>query len=72
MPISKISFIRSTVLALLVGLAALMLIVGVSLWLVGQTRMYSDIVTSSRLQRSTAADLRALLADAEPDSAATS
>ena len=65
MPISKISFIRSTVLALLVGLAALLLIVGVSLWLVGQTRIYSDIVTSARLQRSTSADLRNLLADAE-------
>jgi len=65
MPISKISFIRSTVLALLVGLAALLLIVGVSLWLVDQTRIYSDTITSSRLQRSAIADLRNMLADAE-------
>jgi CHASE3 domain sensor protein/two-component sensor histidine kinase len=65
MPISKISFIRSTVLALFVGLAALLLIVGVSLWLVGQTRMYSDTVTNARFQRTSIVDLRTMLADAE-------
>jgi signal transduction histidine kinase len=65
MPISKFSFVWSTVIALLVGLAALLAIVAVSLWLVGQTRIYSDIVSSSRLQRSSIVDLRNLLDDAE-------
>ena len=48
MPISKLAFIRSTVLAILIGLVALLLIVGVNLWLVGRARVYSDIVTLAR------------------------
>ena len=63
--ISKISFVRATVLALLVGLGALIAIVGVNLWLVGQTRVYTDIVTAARLERSAISDLRSILNDAE-------
>jgi signal transduction histidine kinase len=65
MPISKLAFIRSTVLAILVGLAALLGIVAVNLWLVGQARIYSETVSTARLERSTIADLRNLLNGAE-------
>ena len=65
MPISKISFVRATVLALLVGFGALLVIVAVNVWLVGQTRGYSDLVTGARLERSAIADLRNMLNDAE-------
>jgi signal transduction histidine kinase len=65
MPISKLSFIRTTVLALLVGAAALVAIVAVNIWLVGQARVYSDVVISARLERSAIADLRSLLYDME-------
>jgi signal transduction histidine kinase len=65
MPISKLAFVRSTVLAILVGLAALLLIVGFNLWLVSQARVYSDIVTLARQERSAIVDLRNTLDDAE-------
>lgn len=65
MPISKISFVRATVLAILIGLVALMVIVGVNLWLVGQARVYSETVISARLERSSIVDLRSLLFDLE-------
>ncbi len=65
MPLSSITFVRATVIAILVGLAALVAIVGTTLWLVGETRDYFDTVTSARLQRSALVDLRGLLQDAE-------
>lgn len=65
MPISQLSFIRTTVTALLVGLAALLAIVAVNLWLVRQARVYSNTVTAARLQRSAVVDLRNMLDDAE-------
>ena len=65
MPISKLAFIRSTVLAILIGLGALLLIVGFNLWLVGQARVYSDIVSAARQERSAIVDLRNMLDDAE-------
>jgi len=64
-PITKLSFIRSTVLAILVGLGALLVIVSVNLWLVGQSRRFADAVTTARLERSAIADLRSLVYDAE-------
>ncbi len=65
MPISQISFVRRTLIAIFVGLAALLVIVGVNLWLAGQTRVYADSVTLARQQRSAVVDLRGLLDDAE-------
>jgi signal transduction histidine kinase len=65
MPISKLAFVRSTVLAILVGLGALLLIVGFNLWLVSQARVYSDIVSLSRQERSAIVDLSNMMDDAE-------
>jgi CHASE3 domain sensor protein/two-component sensor histidine kinase len=65
MPISQISFVRRTLIAIFVGLAALLVIVAVNLWLAGQTRIYADSVTAARHQRSALVDLRSLLDDAE-------
>ena len=65
MPISQISFVRRTLIAIFVGLAALLVIVAVNLWLAGQTRIYANSVTAARQQRSALVDLRGLLDDAE-------
>jgi signal transduction histidine kinase len=65
MPLSKIAFIRSAVIALLLGMAALLGIVGATLWLVGQARTYTESVTEARQQRTALVDLRGLLQDAE-------
>ncbi len=65
MPISKLAFVRSTVLAILVGLGALLLIVGFNLWLASQARVYSDIVSAARQERSAIVDLRNMLDDTE-------
>lgn len=65
MPLSKFSFVRLTVLAILVGSAALFAIVGFNLWLVRQARLYSDTVTAVRAQRAAIVDLRNSLDDAE-------
>jgi signal transduction histidine kinase len=65
MPVSRIAFVRSTVLFLLLGLAALLAIVGAMFWLVGQTQTYSDTVTNARQQRAAIIDLRGLAQDAE-------
>ena len=65
MPITKIAFIRATLLAILVGLGALLIIVGVNLWLVHRTSMYSDRLTVARAERFAIVDLRNMLDDAE-------
>ncbi|MFL9824574.1 sensor histidine kinase [Rhodoplanes sp. SY1] len=65
MPISKLALIRSTVAALLVGLAALLAIVVTTLWLVADTRVYSDLSVAVRQQRAALVDLRSLLQDTE-------
>lgn len=65
MPISSISFVRATVLSILVGLGALLAIVAVNLWLVHQANVYSDLVDAGRAQRSALADLSNALEDAE-------
>ncbi|MDC7786160.1 CHASE3 domain-containing protein [Rhodoplanes sp. TEM] len=65
MPISKFALIRSTVAAFLVGLAALLAIVGTTLWLVSEARTYSDLSVAVRLQRAALVDLRSLLQDTE-------
>ncbi len=65
MPISQISFVRRTLIAIFIGLAALLVIVGVNLWLAGQTRGYANSVTAVRQQRLAILDLRGFLDDAE-------
>ena len=65
MPISSVSFVRTTVLAILIGLAALLAIVAVNLWLVDQARVHSDQVDLARAQRSALSNLSNSLEDAE-------
>jgi signal transduction histidine kinase len=65
MPISTVAFIRGTVLAMLLGLATLVAIVGFNLWLVRETAVYSATVTMARQQRSAIVDLRTSLDQAE-------
>jgi len=65
MPITGKTFVRSTALMLLVGLLALMGIVGTTLWLGERTQVYFNEVVEAREARAAAVDLRALLQDAE-------
>jgi len=65
MPLSKIAFVRSTILFMLAGLVALLLIVGVSLWLVSRTQGYVEEVVQAREMRSAIADMLRQLQDAE-------
>ena len=65
MPLSRSAFIRSTLLFLLGGLAFLLLIVGTSLWLTQRSEGYFADVVASRQVRSRAADVLALIQDAE-------
>jgi len=65
MPISKLTFVRATVAAILVGMAALIAIVAVNYWLVERTRTNSETLTRSRAIRSAITNLRNLVIDAE-------
>lgn len=65
MPISKLAVIRSTVAALLAGLAALLAIVVTTLWLVAETQTYTQLSVAVRQQRAALVDLRGLLQDTE-------
>jgi signal transduction histidine kinase len=65
MPISRLSVIRITITSILVGLVALLAIVGVNLWLVHKASVYTDAVGTARSIRSNITDLRDLLINAE-------
>jgi signal transduction histidine kinase len=65
MPISSLAFVRTTLLAILVGVAALVIIVIFNFWLVRQTAVYSDAVNATRSQRFALVELRSALDDAE-------
>jgi signal transduction histidine kinase len=65
MPISSISFVRVTILSILIGLAALLAIVGVNLWLVRQAGVYSATVALAAGERAALVDMRNTLDDAE-------
>src|ERR1700759_5603670 len=65
MPISSISFVRVTILSMLIGLAALLAIVGVNLWLVRQAGVYSATVALAAGERAALVDMRNTLDDAE-------
>src|SRR4051812_34194083 len=65
MPLSKNAIVGSAALAILVGLLALLAIVGTTLWLVARTQDFSDQLFAARQQRSAIVDLRSILQDAE-------
>jgi len=65
MPISKNALVRSTVLFLLLGLAALLAIVTAMLWLVGETTVNSANLIQTRSERQALITLRSLSQDAE-------
>jgi len=65
MPITSKTFVRSTALLLLVGLLALIGIVGTSIWLTDRSQVYLDEVIEARIARRAAVDLRASLLDME-------
>ena len=48
MPLSKVALVRSALLFIVVALVALISIVGVTLWLVDRTQVYSDTVLHTR------------------------
>jgi signal transduction histidine kinase len=65
MPITSKTFVRSTALLLLVGLLALIGIVGTNIWLTDRSQVYLDEVIEARIARRAAVDLRASLLDME-------
>lgn len=65
MPITSKSFVRTTALMLLVGLLALLGIVGTNVWLVERSQVYFDEVIDARVVRRSVVDLRASLQDIE-------
>jgi signal transduction histidine kinase len=65
MPISKNALVRSTVLFILLGLAALLAIVGAMFWLVSETDTNSKNLVKARTERSLLITLRGLGQDAE-------
>jgi CHASE3 domain sensor protein len=65
MPISQITFVRTTLIAILVGFAALATIVFSTLWLVNQTKTYFGVVTRAHRLSAELANLRNLMLDAE-------
>jgi signal transduction histidine kinase len=65
MPLSSKSFVQATAALLLVGLLALLAIVGTNIFLVERSQVYLDEVTEGRLARRAAIDLRYALLTAE-------
>lgn len=65
MSLSNTAFVRTTALLMLVGLAALIGIVGVTFWLSVRTGEISDELTDIRGLRAQIVDLRNILQDAE-------
>lgn len=65
MPITNQTFVRATALLLLVGLLALLGIVGTNVWLVERSQNYFDEVVEGRIARRATVDVRYLLQDVE-------
>ncbi len=65
MPISRAKFMRSSALLLLIGLAALLVIVGTTFWLAQRSQGISDTLTQWRVARATVVNLRNALQVAE-------
>src|SRR5690554_3275324 len=65
MPITSKGFARSSLALILVGLIALIGIVGTTIWLVERTQLYFEEVVEARRDRSAAVELRNLLLNAQ-------
>ena len=65
MPITDTTFVRRTAALLLVGLLALLAIVGASLWLAGRTKAYSEALVEYPQIRRTLFGVTTLMQDAE-------
>ncbi|NGP18058.1 sensor histidine kinase [Devosia aurantiaca] len=65
MPITNQTFVRATALLLLVGLLALLGIIGTNVYLVERSQGYFDEVIQGRIARRAAVDLRVTLQDIE-------
>ena len=65
MPISKFAFVRFTVLLMLVGLVALLAIVGTTIWMIADAETNFQNLTDARLRRSALIDFRIMLDDPE-------
>jgi signal transduction histidine kinase len=65
MPITSQTFVRSTAILLLVGLLALLGIVGTNVWLVERSQGYFNEVTDGRIARRHVVNLRTLLQSME-------
>lgn len=65
MPITNQTFVRATALLLLVGLLALLGIIGTNVWLVERSQGYFDEVIQGRIARRAAVDLRVSMQDIE-------
>lgn len=65
MPIANKNFVRTTAILLLIGMLALVAIVGTSIWLVEQTQNHFDEVIEARQARAATVDLRSALQDIE-------
>ncbi|HWJ89305.1 MAG TPA: ATP-binding protein [Pelagibacterium sp.] len=65
MPITSKGFARSSLALIMVGLVALIGIVGTTIWLVERTQLYFEEVVEAREARSAAVELRNLLLNAQ-------
>ena len=65
MPVTRTSFVRTSAILLLVGLVALLGIIGSIIWLVERTQVYFDEVIEARDARAATVDLRNALLRAE-------
>ncbi|MBJ3783749.1 sensor histidine kinase [Devosia sediminis] len=65
MPITSKTFVRATALLLLVGLLALLGIVGTNVWLVERSQGYFEEVIQGRIARRAAIDVRTSMQDIE-------
>ena len=65
MPISSKGFARTSLALIIIGLLALIGIVGTTIWLVERTQVYFEEVVEAREGRQAAVELRNLLQDAQ-------
>ena len=65
MPVSKLTLMRATALFTLIGLAALLAMVALSMWMLERTRTATEEVLATREMRSGVVDLFSVVQDAE-------
>jgi signal transduction histidine kinase len=64
-PVSKLTLMRATALFTLIGLAALLVMVALSMWMLERTRTSTEEVLATREMRSAVVDLFSVVQDAE-------